>query len=172
MPAVLRIIAPLALLGLVAGCGGREEAKANQQVSAEGQAEKGTIRFKGTGVDLSFVVPKALRGDVKADRNGKILYPGSTLDGMAMVGAEPTGRKGGGDSEIEVRFATADAPDKVAAWYRDPARRAEFKVDAVRKEGQGLAIDASETDGHAIKVRLAPRAGGGTEGRLVLHHND
>jgi hypothetical protein len=175
MTAAPRIAAPLAaslaLSALLAGCGGREEAKANEQLSAEGQAEPGKVRLKGSGVDISLVVPKAIRGDVKVDRNGKILYPGSTLQGMAMVGSDPKG-KNGGESETEVGFATADAPDKVLAWYRDPARTQVFRVIAVRKEPEGTTVFASQPDGHAIKVHIVPRPGGGTNGRLVIHHSD
>lgn len=173
MSPLARIAFPLAGVALLAGCGGDDNNKAAQanQVSAEGQAQPGTVRLKGTGVDLTFVVPKAIRGDVKADKNGKILYPSSTLQGMAMVGGEPSGRKGG-DSEMEVGFATADPLDKVVGWYRDPARTHDFRVVAVRKDGQATTIFANQPDGHAIKVSLAPRAGGGTDGRLVIHHND
>jgi hypothetical protein len=175
MIAVARIALPVAALALLAGCergsDDNRAAEANKQVSAEGQAQPGSIRLKGSGIDWTFVVPKAIRGDVKADKNGKILYPGSTLQGIAVVGGEPNGKKGG-DSEMEVGFATADSVDKVLAWYRDAARAKEFRVVGVRKEGPATIVQANQPDGHAMKVTLAPRPVGGTDGRLVIHHND
>ena len=165
---------PFAAFALLAACSSHEENKAapaNGQVSAEGQAEEGKIRVKGPGVDMTFVLPKAVRGEAKADKNSKILYPGSTIAGMAMVGGEPQG-KAGGDSEVEVRFVTADPAPKVVAWYRDPARSPDFKLGGVEKQGDDIVLEGRQSDGHPVKIRVGDRAGGGAEGRVVIHHSD
>lgn len=166
---------PLAALSLLSACGKADEdkkaAQANQQVSAEGRAEEGKITFKGPGLDMSFVLPKAMRGEAKADKNSRILYPGSTIGGVAVVGSQANGGQGG-DSEVELSFATSDPPERVAAWYRDPARAKDFHVTAAAREGADLVISGSQSDGHRVKVRLAARTGGGTQGRVTIHHND
>jgi hypothetical protein len=176
MPPVPRLLLPLAGLGLLAGCGGHDEvanvAAANQQVSAEGQAQTGKIRVKGPGIDMTFVLPKAMRGEAKAGENSRVLYPGSTIEGLAMVGSEANAKKGGGDSEVEFSFATADPRDKVVAWYRNPARGNDFRVTAVEKEGGDVVVHATQPDGHIVKVRIGDREGGGTAGRVTVHHND
>lgn len=166
----------LPLLLLLAACGTHEENQAaagNEQVSAEGKAEEGKITVKGRGVDMTFVLPKAMRGEAKADKNSKMLYPGATIGGLAIVGSQGASDKGGGDSEVEFRFTTADPPDRVAAWYRDPARAKELTVTNAVKDGNDLVIAGRQPgDVHPFKVRLSPRSGGGTEGRLTIHHND
>jgi hypothetical protein len=176
MPPAPRLLSPLAGLALLAACGGHDEAAnaaaANQQVTAEGQAQTGKIRIKGPGVDMTFVLPKAMRGEAKAGENSRVLYPGSTIEGLAMVGSEANAKKGGGDSEVEFSFATADPRDRVLAWYRDAARGNDFRVSAVEKEGGDVVVHAAQADGHIVKVRLADRPGGGTAGRVTVHHND
>src|SRR4051812_32919278 len=175
MPPAPRLLFSLAGLALLAACGGHDEAAnaaaANQQVTAEGQAQTGKIRVKGPGLDMTFVLPKAMRGEAKAGENSRILYPRSTIEGLAMVGSEADGKKGG-DSEVEFSFASADPPDRLIAWYRDPARGKDFRITAVEKQGDDLVIHGSQSDGHLVKVRLAARPGGGTAGRVTIHHND
>jgi hypothetical protein len=176
MPAAPRLLLALACIALVGACGGHDESSnavaGNQQVSAEGQAQTGKIRVKGPGIDMTFVLPKAMRGEAKAGENSRVLYPRSTIEGLAMVGSEANAKKGGGDSEVEFSFATADPRDKVVAWYRDSGRGNDFRVTAVEKEGSDVVLHATQSDGHIVKVRLGDRPGGGTAGRVTVHHND
>lgn len=183
MPAASRLAFPLAGLALLAGCDSASENKAAPAnlASAEGAAEEGKITLKGPGVDMSFVVPKGMRGEAKADKNSNFLYPGATIGGIAIVGVQAKAGKGGGadksggggDTEAEFRFATADPPAKVAAWYRDPARGKDLHVTAASKDGDDTIISGVEPgDNHPFKVRLKARPGGGTDGRLTIHHDD
>jgi len=176
MPAASRLALPLAGLALLGGCDKPAEntaAPANL-ASAEGTAEEGKITLKGPGVDMSFVVPKGMRGEAKADKNSNFLYPGATIGGIAIVGTQGKNDKsGGGDTEAEFRFATADPPAKVAAWYRDPARGKDLHVTAASRDGDDMIISGVEPgDNHPFKVRLKARPGGGTDGRLTIHHED
>ncbi|HEY0311288.1 MAG TPA: hypothetical protein VGC56_02225 [Allosphingosinicella sp.] len=179
MSAASRLALPLAGLAVLAGCDKPSEnsaAPANL-ASAEGTAEEGKITLKGPGVDMSFVVPKGMRGEAKADKNSNFLYPGATIGGIAIVGIQAKGDKGdkggGGDTEAEFRFATADPPAKVAAWYRDPARGKDLHVTAASRDGDDMIISGVEPgDNHPFKVRLKARPGGGTDGRLTIHHED
>lgn len=164
-----------AALLLLSGCqmrGDEDEAQANaaQPISAEGKAEEGKISIKAPGFDLTFSLPKEMTRSAKADKDSKMLYPGSTIAGVAIAAG-----KGGRDaeqSEVEMRFRTADPVERVAAWYQDPARAAGFRLQGVRREGDAVVISGVQnSDRHPFKVHLAPRDGG-TDGRLTIHHSD
>jgi hypothetical protein len=143
-----------------------------ERVSAEGKAEEGKIKFHGPGVDFTFKLPKEVSGQAKAAKDSKLLYPGSTMSGMAVAASRDDSAKGG-ESEVEMRFSTADAPDRVAAWYRDPARAEGYKLGSIAKEGADFVVNGTQKrDNHPFKIRLSPRAGGGTEGRLTIRHHD
>ena len=157
------------------GCGKPDEednlVATNQPVSAEGKAQEGKISVKAPGVDITISVPKELTGEAKAGKDSKILYPGATLAGMAIAAGDKDSQ--GGDTDVEMRFKTADSPDKVAAWYRDPARADGFRLDSAKREGADIVFTGIQRrDNHEFKVTLAPGAGGGTAGRLRIHHAD
>lgn len=165
-----------ALLAFLAACNQHDaaapEANGNAQASAEGRAEEGKISVKGPGVDLTFSLPKAMRGEAKAARESKVLYPGATIGGLALVGTQGKADKPG-DSEVEFRLATADPIDKVTAWYRDPARAKDIKVTGITRQGDETVITGSQArEVDTFKLRLSPRPGGGTDGRLTIHHKD
>jgi hypothetical protein len=173
-----RLVPALAAASLVlalSACGPKghdedEQAEANAPVSAEGRAQEGTISVKAPGVDIAIRLPKEITGEAKADKNSKLLYPGATLAGMAIAAGGKEGQ--GGDTDVEMRFRTADAPDKVAAWYRDPGRTVGFTLKGAARNGANIVFTGVERDGHNFKVTLAPGANGGTEGRLRVHHGD
>lgn len=157
-------------LALLEGCDakiGRNasgEAAANSLGSAEGKAEEGKIALKAPGFDISIAVPKQMTDRAKSDHDSELLYPGSAISGMYIAAGE-----GSGKGEVELRFTSADPPEKVAAWYRDPARQANFSVGEARRSGSEIAIEGSEkADGQTFKLRLGPRGGGGTSGRLTV----
>lgn len=144
-----------------AGKGGGKAA-----ASAEGKAKEGQFSINTPGFDMKIDIPASLASHTNSDSD--VLYPGSSLSGMHIEGS-----KGGADGKenagIELRFTTPDAAEKVAAWYRDPARASTFAVAGVRREGSGLVITGSEKkDGDPFTLHLSPRSGGGTEGRLTL----
>ena len=143
----------------------------DNQVSAEGKAEEGKISLKMPGVDMSISLPKGVADEARAERDSKLLYPGATLRGMAI--AAGPGSDKSGDSEVEIRFSTPDAPDKVAAWYRDPARADGFDLDRAAKQGDSWEVTGvQKRDEHRFKLRLTPRPAGGTDGRLTVRHQD
>ena len=172
--AASRMFALAASVLACSGCGGPGEednlVASNQSVSAEGKAQEGKISVKAPGVDITISVPKELTGEAKAGKDSKILYPGATLAGMAIA-ADDKDRQG--DTDVEMRFKTADSPDTVAAWYRDPARADGFRLDSAKREGTEFVFTGVQRrDNHPFKVTLGPGAGGGTEGRLRIHHDD
>jgi hypothetical protein len=144
---------------------------ANSPVSAEGKAEEGKISLKMPGVDMTLSLPKGVADEARAERDSKLLYPGAILRGMAIAAGPDSARSG--DSEVEIRFSTPDPVDKVAAWYRDPARAEGFQLQRAAKEGDlWLVTGVQKRDKHDFKLRLSPRPGEGTNGQLTVRHRD
>jgi hypothetical protein len=153
---------------LAAGCdarfgNGQDSTDSNGQTSAEGKAEEGQIAFSTPGFDVKMNVPL---DRAETDDEGKILYPGSKVTGL-YIAANPDS-KSGSDGEVELRFATPDAPDKVAAWYRDPARAGDFAIGSEGREGSALLLTGTEKgEDNDFRLRLEAK-GNGTDGRLVV----
>jgi hypothetical protein len=158
---------------LLCACGSDDDERTppgNDQVSAEGKAQEGKISIKAPGVDLSITAPRELAGGLRAGRESKVIYPGSTLGGVAVAASESKGQ--GGDTDVETRFLTSDPADKVLAWYRDPARRDSFRLTRVEKARDAYLITGSLIrEDHPFRIRLSQRRAG-TEGRLLVHHDD
>ncbi|MFL6845074.1 MAG: hypothetical protein ACJ8ER_09365 [Allosphingosinicella sp.] len=170
------LFAALAASAVLGACHARTDRReadnaADSNVSAEGKAEEGKISVKAPGFDLTFSLPKEVTGEARIDRDSKFFYPGATMRGIAIASG-PGGDKGG-DSEVEMRFSTVDPLDKVFAWYRDPARADGFRLDQAKREGDGYVLTGvQKRDRHPFKLRLNPRDGGGTDGRLTVRHRD
>ena len=153
---------------LTAGCearigNGQDDGESNDQSSAEGKAEEGQIALDAPGFDVKLNVPL---DRAETDDQGKILYPGSKITGL-YIAANPDS-KTGSDGEVELRFATPDPPEKVAAWYRDPARSENFSIGADGKEGATWFLTGTEKgEDQAFRLRLEAK-GPGTDGRLVV----
>lgn len=138
-----------------------EAAAQRAEAPAEGKAEDGRLSMKGPGFDFKIDIPQGVKGEGDND----LLYPGATLKGMHIEAGEAKGKAAA--SGVELRFTSADAPDKVAAWYRGPARRESFSVASAAREGDALILRGTEKGGEPFTVRLSP-SGSGTEGRLTL----
>lgn len=134
--------------------------------SAAGKAESGTLSIDTPGFDMKLKIPEAIRAEIGGDND--VIYPGSTLGGL-HVAAQADG--GGGNGSVEMRFTSPDAVDKVAAWYRDPARAADLKVASAGRQGEAVVMNGVTVDrdggGGPFTLRLRPNAGG-TEGVLTL----
>ncbi|HEV2746905.1 MAG TPA: hypothetical protein VGW34_06365 [Allosphingosinicella sp.] len=173
------LIAVLAVAAAAAACDGKvgneadeasaggDPANSTVPASAEGKAEEGRFSVKAPGFDLKFDIPDGMAQNAEFDSDSEVVYPGATFSGMHIEAGE---RGAGGDnSAVELRFTSADAPDKIAAWYRDPARAEAFAIVSAARDGDGFVISGRQAkEGDTFKVRLAPRGGGGTDGRLIL----
>jgi len=149
---------------------GDEEAAATGNASgspAAGKAKEGELSIKAPGFDMKVNIPSAVAGHVNADSDDQLVYPGSTIDGLHIeAGSKQADKR---ESGVELRFKTGDALEKVAAWYRDPARRDGFSIGQVAREGASVVIAGSQKDdGDAFQLKLSPASGGGTEGQLTL----
>jgi len=173
-PGLCTALAAAAALCACDGNSRRDEAEnvaENSQVSAEGKAEEGKISLKAPGVDMTISLPKGVADEARANRDSKLLYPGATLRGMAI--AAGPGSDKSGDSEVEIRFSSTEPVDKVAAWYRDPARADGFRLERAVREGDSwIVTGVQKRDQHGFRLRLSPRDGGGTDGRLAVRHRD
>jgi hypothetical protein len=166
----------LAVAALLAGCEariGKEDPPAEAAATGnsaggagEGEAEDGRLSIDTPGLQMKLDIPSGLAGRAQFDSDSGVLYPGAALSGMHVEARD--GRQGG-RSMVELRFTSPDDVAKIAAWYRDPARAADFTVGQASKSGAAVILTGTEKkDGDPFDLSLTPRAGGGTEGRLRL----
>lgn len=142
----------------------------NDNGSAAGKAEEGRLSIHAPGFDMKINIPEGIRREAGIDDDSGIIYPRSTFSGMHVEGGHDESRS---DGEVELAFTSADAPDLVARWYQDPARAPDFTVATANREGAAYAMAGTMTgDDGRFRLRLSPRQGGGTEGRVVLSDSD
>lgn len=141
----------------------RGEAGAEAGTAAPGRAEEGRFTLNAPGFDLSLSIPSAIRDAANLDDESGLVPTGARLSGVHIQGRNEA-RAGG---SVELRYSSDQAPSALAAWYRDPARAADFAVAEAVRDGEGYRISGTRTDGDRFTVRLAPRAGG-TDGRILL----
>jgi len=158
-------LAALAALALAA-CEARFGNDAGQSTgSAEGKSREGELSVSANGFEMKIRIPEGLRREADIRDDSGVIYPGSRMSGVHVEG----GRDGSGHGEVELRFTTADAPETVERWYRDPARAADFTVARAVSEGEALVIAGTrKEDQGTFRIHLTARAGGGTDGRAVL----
>jgi hypothetical protein len=163
------LLVPLCIL-LFGGCQmriGNDAAPVADNASAAGKAENGQFSIEAPGFNLSVQIPEGMaeRGSISED-NG-LVYPGATIAGVHVQGRrEERGAHGG---EVELRLTSGDAPDRVAAWYRDPARADRFSVASATQEGNATVISGTgRRDNERFTLRIAPGANGGSDLRLLL----
>jgi hypothetical protein len=166
---IFRAVLGLGAIALIGACEmkvGKDEergAKAERQAAgdqpAAGKAEEGRFSVKGPGFDMKVNLPQ---GVAQTDGDNDLFYPGAAISGLHIEASKPS-------SGVELRFTSADAPQKVAAWYRDPQRANGFQISSAKQEGDAITIAGTQkSDGDPFSVRLSPASGGGTEGRLTL----
>ncbi len=163
----LPAVAAIALLGACEARFGNDAGPVAENASASGRAEEGRLTVEAPGFNMSINIPERIRAHADIDDDNGLVYPGATLAGMHVQGHHDGG-DGEGDGEVEMRFTTGDAPDNVVAWYRDPARGGEVRIASAQRQGNGFVITGTGSDGQRFTVTIAPRAGGGSEARLLL----
>lgn len=171
------LLAALSAAALLAACEariGREDeaaADANEATpaaSASGQAEEGQFSIDAPGFALKFDIPEGMTENAEVDSDSDVLYPDARVTGLHIQALEGTGR-----DSVELRFASSDAPQAIADWYRDPARAETLTVASVTQDAGAIVVQGTETDGgDPFTVRLGSGEGGGTDGRLILSDQD
>lgn len=161
---VSKLMALAAAAAMLAACEARVGENAGTgNASAEGRAEEGRLTIDAPGMELKVSIPEGLRGSRDLDENSGLIYPGATFSGIHVSGG-----RGGADGEVEIAFASPDSPDRVAAWYRDPARAADFTIGSTEQDGRAQVIaGTTREDGNDFRLRLSPDEGG-TRARLLI----
>jgi hypothetical protein len=149
------------------GDGSPDDGGAPAASSAVGKSEKGKLSIKAPGFDMKINIPKGISDRTDVNDDSQLIYPGAALAGMHIeAGAEAAGKRNSG---VELRFTSSEPLDKVAAWYRDPARSTGFSIARIGREGAATIISGTQkSDGDPFSLRLSPAPHGGTEGRLTL----
>jgi hypothetical protein len=162
----LAAMATLVLTGCEARFGNDAEPSGNG--SAENKAEEGQVSINAPGVQMKINIPEGLRHEASIHDDGGLIYPGSTMSGMHVEGGRE-GEQGKSEGEVELRFATTDGPEIVARWYQDAARARDFTIATAGRDGAAYLFAGTKKDGDGrFRIRLAPRQGGGTDGRVLL----
>jgi hypothetical protein len=161
----------IAGLLLLAGCdlrvGEGEGSAADGNVSAAGKSEDGRLSVSAPGFEMNVDIPESISAEAQMDDDSGVIYPNARFSGIHVEGGRDGGH--GSDGEVELRFASGDAPDAVARWYADPGRAADFTLASNGREGADFVISgAMKKEKGQFRVRLSPRSGGGTDGQVVL----
>jgi hypothetical protein len=169
------LLVPAATAALVlAACEARtgNEIASAGNGSAENKAEEGQVSINAAGVQMKINIPEGLRHETSFHDDHGLIYPGSSMSGVHVEGTH-TGERGKAEGEVELRFASTDGPDAVAQWYRDPARAHDFTIASAGRDGAAYVFAGTRTEGGGrFRIRLAPRQGGGTDGRVLLSDED
>lgn len=159
-------VAALVLTACEARFGNNVEPSGNG--SAENKAEEGQVSINAPGVQMKINIPEGLRHEASIHDDNGLIYPGSTMSGMHVEGGRD-GEQGKSEGEVELRFASTDGPETVAHWYQDPARARDFTISSATRDGAAYVFAGTKKDGDGrFRVHLAPRQGGGTDGRVLL----
>lgn len=154
---------------LLAACEARFGEDAGEvagNASAAGRAEDGRLTVEAPGLNLSIDLPEGIRSRTQMEEDNALIYPGATFGGIHVQGGRE-GPDGEHDGEVELRFTTADALDRVVAWYRDPARGQELRIESAGRQGDGFLMTGTDGDGDPFRLSLTG-TGAGTEARLLL----
>lgn len=166
----MRFSAAIAALALLTACearigkDGEEVSVAAGEGDASAAAENGIVSIDVPGFQMKVAIPDEVRARTSAEGDD-VVYPGSTVDGIAINGRGAVDGNG-----VNLSFSSADPADRIAAWYRDPARD-KFTVTSAGRDGEAFVIAAEKKDARdpdRFTIRLVPRAGGGTDGRVTI----
>ena len=145
--ALLTAVSALALSGC--GADGDNESANAANAARPSRTENGQLTARVQGVDLKVNLPPPIRRMAEDD---DLLPP------------RAHSRRGGEGQ----RFHSDDPPRTVAGWYSDPARANRFTIASATSEGTTLVLAGNVRGGGALSVRLAPAAGGGTDGTILV----
>lgn len=163
------VIVPGLALGLVlAGCG--EKAKPDAAATADSAGAtwddgkpapaassdaKDKFALSLPGFDLKMDLPNAMLAKSDFELDGVKLYPGSTINAMAVAKPER-----GVDAQVDIGFAAPADPAAVRAYF--------VKELGDRIEDPGAArLSGRTSDGDIFTIDLTPAAGG-TAGKLRI----
>jgi hypothetical protein len=168
-----RLLFPAAAAALaLTACEARfgNDARPSGNGSAENKAEEGQLSISAPGVQMKIDIPEGLRREAHINDDSGLIYPGATMSGIHVEGGRESGKS---DGEVELRFSSADPPDRIARWYQDPARARDFTIAAASREGPAYVFAGTRKGGDGrFRIHLAPGQSGGTDGRALLSDSD
>jgi len=158
------------LLVLLAGCEmriGNDAGSVADNASAAGRAENGQLTVEAPGFNLAITIPEGMSERGNVESSAGLVYPGATVAGVHVQGGREG--RGGQSGEVELRLTSADPPERIAAWYRDPSRAERFSIASTTRDGNATVISgAARDDDQRFTLRITPRGGGGADMRLLL----
>ena len=125
------------------------------------------MSISAPGFDMKIDIPEGIRRGADMDDDSGVIYPNSNFAGIHVEGGRHEGR-GKSEGEVELRFTSTDSPDLVARWYQDPARASDFTVATSSREGAAWLFAGTRREGGRFRIRIEPRAAGGSDGRALL----
>ena len=167
VPKLLAAMSAAALLTACEARFGNDAAPVADNATAENRAEEGRLTVEAPGFNMSLDIPDSIIAHADIEDENGLFYPGSRMAGLHVQGGREEAA-GGHDGEVEMRFTTPDAIGRVVAWYRDPARAPDLRIVSAARRGNGAVLSGTHREGERFTIRLEPRAGGGTEARLLL----
>jgi hypothetical protein len=163
------LLVPIVVVA-IAGCDmriGNNAGPVADNASAAGRAENGQLTVEAPGFNLAITIPEGMNERADAESSDGLVYPGATVAGVHVQGGRE--ERGGHGGEVELRLTSADSPDRIAAWYNDPARSDRFSIASTTREaGAVLIAGAARRDNQRFTLRIAPRSDGGSDMRLLL----
>jgi hypothetical protein len=146
---------------------GNDAPPVGENASAAGRAQDGQMTIEAPGFNLSVTVPEGMSERSEVGDDSGLVYPGARVTGLHVQGGRDRGSNG--RDEVELRLASADAPDRILAWYRDPARADRFTLSATTQEdGATVLTGTGRRDNERFTLRINAREGGGSNMRLLI----
>lgn len=156
-----KLIAGAAAIALLVACQARF-GKDEGETAVAAKADEGSFSIDLPGFGMKLDMPERWAEQAKIDADNKIFPPGARFRGFSVQ----AGREGKEDG-VELRFTAADAPAKIAQWYRDGAPRDELTIaSATEQDGVYTLAGTTRDDDDPFTVRLSAAEGGGTAGRI------
>lgn len=146
---------------------GNDAAPIADNATAAGRAQDGRLTIEAPGFNLAVTVPEGFEGRSQTGGDSGIVYPGARVAGIHVQGGRDRGTNG--RDEVELRLTSADAPDRIVAWYRDPGRADRFTLASTTQEGGATVLTGTgRRDNERFTLRINARDGGGSNLRLLI----
>jgi hypothetical protein len=145
---------------------GNAEGNATLDVSAPDNGSDGQFTLSTPGFNLSMDLPSSVGTRIRA-RDSDFIYPGARIGGVHVAAGDDREDA----AHVRIDFSSGDNPDRLVAWYRDPARGSDVRIASTASDGDATVLSGTHEDDR-FELRIAPRPGGGSLVRLVLTDAD
>ncbi|MDX3883292.1 MAG: hypothetical protein QHC65_02635 [Sphingomonas sp.] len=139
-----------------------DKADAGNGAAASSADNGGQVSLDIPGFSAKVDVPATSLGSDDMDIDGLRLYPGTRVTGVDV--------KAAGDASansVRISYASADAPDKLKAYYEAAAKDKGFTSAASTREGAADVLNLTNAKGKKVRIAIEP-AGTGSKGALTI----